>query len=146
MTIGVGLNQINTPERSLSNKGFDVPTRLIAHGQVNMDLSKKWIFSPAFLFQKISSAREFELQGVGTYKFNPDWKFRGGLGYRFGDSAQIILGALYKDFNVGFAYDIGVSSTNSALKNIGAFEIAANYIFKILKKPSVDPAVFCPRF
>ncbi len=146
MNIGIGLNHLNSPKNGLVQAGFKLPMRLIAHGQLNVDLNKQWIFSPAFLFQKISSAKEFELQGVGTYKFSPDWKFRGGLGYRFGDSGQVILGALYKDLNVGFAYDIGMSKTNSALKNIGAFEIAANYIFKILKKPSVDPAVFCPRF
>ena len=146
LTIGVGLNHLNRPENGLVDKGFNLPTRLIAHGQLNMALNNKWGLSPAFLFQQISSASEFELQGVSTYYFNPDWKFRGGLGYRFGDSAQVILGALYKNLNVGFSYDIGASGTNSALKNIGAFEIAANYIFKIMKKPTVKPAVFCPRF
>lgn len=146
ISIGVGLNHLNAPKNGQVDNGYKMPMRLIAHGQLNMDMGKKWILSPAFLFQKISSVSEFELQGVGAYKMNPDWNLRGGLGYRLGDAAQVILGATYKDLNVGFAYDIGVSGTNSALKNIGAFEIAANYIFKIVKKPVVDPVIFCPRF
>ncbi len=146
MVIGVGLNHLNSPKNGQVDKGYKLPMRMIAHGQVNMDMGSKWIFSPAFLYQSIASVGEFELQGVGTYKFNPDWNFRGGLGYRLGDAAQVILGATYKDLNVGFSYDIGMSGTNSALKNVGAFEIAANYILKIAKKPKVDPVIFCPRF
>ncbi len=146
MSIGVGLNHLNAPKNGQVDKGYKLPMRMIAHAQVNMDMGKKWILSPALLFQKISTVSELELQGVGTYKMNPDWNLRGGLGYRLGDAAQVILGATYKDLNVGFAYDVGVSGTNSALKNVGAFEIAANYIFKIAKKPVVDPVIFCPRF
>ncbi len=146
MNIGIGVNHLNSPKNGQIELGYKLPMRLIAHGQVNVDYGKKWILSPAFLYQSISSSSELELQAVGTYKFSPDWKFRGGAGYRLGDAAEILLGAHYKDLNVGFAYDIGVSGRNSALKNIGAFEIAANYIFKIFKKPKVDPIIFCPRF
>ncbi len=144
--LGVGVNHLNAPRRGIVNASFELPARLMAHGQLNMDLNKKWILSPAFLYQQIGPGYEAAVQAVGTYDFNKDWDFRAGLGYRFGDAAQVILGALYKDLTVGFAYDIGASGTNSALKNIGAFEIAANYIFKIYKKPKVDPAIFCPRF
>ncbi len=146
MNIGVGLNHLNSPKNGQLEAGYKLPMRLIAHGQLNMDYGKKWIISPAFLYQTIAAGSELELQGVGTYKFNPDWKFRGGLGYRFGDATEVLLGANYKNLNVGFAYDIGTSGRNSALKNIGAFEIAANYIFKLIKKPKVDPVIFCPRF
>lgn len=146
MNIGIGLNHLNSPKNGQVDKSYKLPMRLIAHGQVNMDMGPKWIFSPAFLYQSITKGNEIDLQGVGTYKFSPDWNFRGGLGYRLGDAAQVILGAKYKDLNVGFSYDIGVSGANSALKNVGAFEIAANYIFKIAKKPTVDPVIFCPRF
>lgn len=145
-TIGVGLNHFNKPKRSLVNTALKAKARLIAHGELNMGLTDKWGIAPALLYQSYEGASEMELQGVGVYKFSRDWKFRGGLGYRFGDATQIILGANYKDFNVGFAYDIGAFGKDSTVKEIGAFEIAANYIFKKYKQPKVPTAIFCPRF
>jgi len=47
---------------------------------------------------------------------------------------------------VMLGYDVNISSLSSASGSFGAFELAAQYIGKIYKRPNPDPIIFCPRF
>lgn len=57
-------------------------------------------------------------------------KFWGGLNYRFQDAVSIIAGLQYKNFKIGYSYDITTSKlglTNTA----GSHEVMLKYCFKI---------------
>jgi len=70
----------------------------------------------------------------------------GGLGYRWGDSFNILLGADIKDVRIQFAYDINANGLIPATNTVGGFELGVSYIGKVYKKPKVDPTQVCPRF
>ena len=56
--------------------------------------------------------------------------FWGGLNYRYQDAVSLILGMQYKNFKIGYSYDITTSKlglTNTA----GSHEIMLKYCFKI---------------
>ena len=62
-------------------------------------------------------------------------KFWGGVSYRVQDAVVILLGMNYKNFRIGYAYDITTSRLASAGSS-GSHEIMLGYCFKIvIEKP-----------
>jgi hypothetical protein len=74
----------------------------------------------------------------------------GGLGYRsgdgIGDALQVMVGAQIKEIRVMLGYDLNISSLSLASGSQGGFELSAQYIGRIYKRPNPDPVIFCPRF
>ena len=160
LTLGLAFNHITTPNYSLipSDKvrqenlpdsiAVDNPLDISFHGLLNVDLSKKWMISPGVFYQNKSGANEIVLQTQMGYYLNEkkDTKLNFGLGYRFGDAGQVLLGMDYKNLKVGASYDVNISSLTEVSNTVGGFEIAIAYIAKIYKKPKVKPVIICPRF
>ncbi len=126
------------------------PRVMIGHGEFNIDLSPKWVFSPSFLYMGAAGTNtdQMGIQAMAGRHFNPekDITFRFGAGYRLSDAVEALIGFDFKGLRIGAAYDITVSERATANINQGAFEIAASYIAKIRKAPVVKPVIFCPRF
>jgi len=142
---------------------YRIPKTFILHGTYNVDLSNVWSLSPSFLFQQARNQNEAVIQFLGGYKLmkreiRDDGKkgklikdknapkIRFGLGYRLGDAMQVLLGYEVGDLRIGLGYDLTLSSLSDANSGNGAFELAANYIFRIYKQPDVDPTILCPKF
>lgn len=152
MELGFSLLHLTTPAYNLisensSNPNQDLPAQFILHGRYRVDMSEKWLFSPAFLFQGITGANEIAIQGNLGYKLNPDnpTVLKGGVGYRLRDAIQILLGLDYGDLSVGLSYDANISDLTKVSNTFGGFEVAVAYIIKIYKQPDVKPAFMCPR-
>ena len=122
------------------------PWRTTAHGRLKVPLTDMWSITPGFLWQNTAGANEIALQNWVGRKVNEDFTLNAGLAYRFSDAAEVLLGADYKDLRVALSYDVNVSSLNEVSNFKGGFEIAAYYIIKIYQKPTVKPAILCPRF
>lgn len=56
--------------------------------------------------------------------------FWGGAGYRLGESIILILGVAYKDFRIGYSYDISINKMGLPAWG-GTHEIMLNYRFKL---------------
>ena len=80
----------------------------------------------------------------GGYVINPEEQITMllGLGYRLQDAVIPYVGVDYKTFRVGLAYDLNASKLGAGT----ALEIAVSYIVRVVKKPTVKPVIFCPRF
>ncbi|MEM9823243.1 MAG: PorP/SprF family type IX secretion system membrane protein [Bacteroidota bacterium] len=125
-----------------------LPMRFQLHGQFNFAMNKKWTLSPGFLYNRISSASELQVQALLGYTINPqkETTLRFGPGYRLGDAFEVLLGVDMKNLRVMASYDVTLSSLSDLNSSVGGFEIAAYYIIKIFKEPVVKPVIFCPRF
>jgi type IX secretion system PorP/SprF family membrane protein len=116
------------------------------HGLVNYRLNEKWSAEPTFMWQTTQGGgNEISVQAWGVHDFKEDIDLRMGLAYRVKDSAKFLFGVDYKDFRAALAYDLNISSANPITNYQGGFEIAAYYIIKIYKKPTLQPAILCPR-
>lgn len=159
LTIGISLYHILKPNYGLltgiSNNVVDpdsstleLPRKFQLHGLFNFDLNKKWTLSPGFLYAQIGPANQFQIQTMLGYTLNKENQtvFRFGPGYRIGDAAQFLLGLDMKELRVAASYDMTLSGLNDINSGVGGFEIAASYIIKIFKAPTVKPVIFCPRF
>lgn len=148
--VGFALQHLITPEYNLitaNNTDNELPMRISAHGQLNADIGEKWMVSPTILFLNLNPATQFAVQGWGGYYLKPerDIILKAGLGYRVGSSGEVLLGIDYKAFKVAASYDINFSELGAVTYNRGGFEIAATYIARIYKKPTVKPVILCPK-
>jgi len=146
---GIAAGHLTTPVNSILNdnrgkNGF----KITGFAQLELGMSDKFSIEPALLFQLESPGKELALQGLASYMLNPkkDLKLNAGLGYRIGDSAQLLFGATYGDLMLGASFDANASSFQGATGFQNGFEIGASYILKIYKKPNVKPVIICPRF
>ena len=161
LEVGFALNHITRPDYSLVGvdqnpnpgpggpnlpKDAPRPFTSTAHARLDVGLTDLWSLSPRILFQSTSGATELAAQAWAGRIINKDVNLNVGLGYRVGDSAQALFGIDYRDLRVALSYDINVSSITAITNSVGGFEVAAYYIVKIFKKPTVKPAILCPRF
>ncbi len=154
ITVGMTFRHLTTPENNFigvtPDDLDDLPLLFTLHGRFNTKLSDKLSLSPAFIYNRISSASEIGLQALIGYELDEkkDMTLYFGPGYRLidNDAVEAILRFDYKQFRVGAAYDFNVSSLSTVSNGQGGFEIAVSYIARIYKKPTVKPVIFCPRF
>ncbi|MEO6133200.1 MAG: PorP/SprF family type IX secretion system membrane protein [Saprospiraceae bacterium] len=154
--IGASADKFGRPDWSALKQGGNYRLNPRIFGQVGLSrvLSNTIRFSPNISYQKILKGAESTLvvQGLFDYLYSKEKEIvlKGGLGYRsgagIGDAIQLILGADIKSINVMLGYDVNVSPLSGASGTVGGFELAAQYIGKIYKKPKPDPVIFCPRF
>jgi len=133
-----------------------IPSRLVFHGGVEQRIGEQFMVMPSFMMQSQSGSGDMELliQAMGgvylPLKDQPKDKPQevlamAGLGSRFGDALQVLIGGQYGPYRVGFAYDINTSDLSQATQNVGGVELALTYIAVIKKKPKPKPTIFCPR-
>lgn len=149
--MGVSMRHITTPgnDFNFGSSSIDLPMRFVAHAQLNTQLNEKWSLTPEAYFSSISPASQVQLHGWAGYSLPPkndkEIMLKGGLGYRFGDSGQVLLGIDFGDIRAQLGYDLTLSELGKYNSRQGGFEIAVSYIGKIFKKPEIKPAILCPR-
>jgi type IX secretion system PorP/SprF family membrane protein len=155
-TIGFAMGKIGSADWSLLKAGgtYKLDPRLHFQAGMSTVMSDKVRFSPSISYQRILEGSQSSLvaQGMIDYLANEakNTILIGGLGYRsgqgIGDAIQLMVGTYIKDIKVMLGYDINISSLSAASGSVGGFELAAQYIGKIYKRPKPDPVIFCPRF
>ncbi|MFZ1676161.1 MAG: PorP/SprF family type IX secretion system membrane protein [Saprospiraceae bacterium] len=154
--IGFSADKFGRPDWSVITQGGDyrLLPRVFAQAGLSRVMSNKVRFSPNISFQKVMKTPEntIVLQGLLDYLYSKEREIvlKGGLGYRsgagIGDAIQVMLGADIKGINVMLGYDVNISPLSGASGTVGGFELAAQYIGKVYKRPKPDPIIFCPRF
>jgi type IX secretion system PorP/SprF family membrane protein len=164
ISFGVAAARFGTPDWSILGTGMDttsgvggtyeVDPRIYVHAGMSRLMSDKVRFLPSITYQKIlnSPANTLVVQGHIDYLYNEGKQtiLKAGIGYRsgqgIGDAIQLMAGAEIKGINFMLGYDVNVSRLSVASSASGGFELSAQYIGKIFKRPNPDPIIFCPRF
>ena len=130
---------------NISNKN-EIGSRINAHLKYRRATSPQMIWEPSLYFSSTTGASNIQIQLRNQYllKKNGDFSIITGLGYRFGDSAQVLTGVQYKDWLIALSYDYGVSELASE-GIASAYELGVQKLFVFNKKPKVKPIIFCPR-
>lgn len=129
---------------SAGGGGFRLPLRFVGYAAAETTMRERFKVRPAVQFQYMDSQYELLLQAIGGYVISPEEQLTllVGLGYRLQDAVIPYVGVDYKTFKVGLAYDLNASKLGAGT----AFELAVSYIVRVVKKPTVKPVIFCPRF
>ncbi len=139
----MGTNSPNIPQGDRLNR------RLNAFVQYYTDINEKLMFNPSIVYQSMGKASNILLQGLMAYTPNnkQDITFNFGIGVRLADNMDVpfYIGADFKDWRVGLAFDTNISGLIQATGNSGAYELAVSKIFSWEKKANVKPKFICPR-
>lgn len=138
--LGFSVFHINSPNESLyveSESKSKVPIRMVAHGSMIYKISDKLKVIPSVIYMNQQKATEL-LMGANAEIALESKLFTavyGGVQFRYGmvdnyDALAGIVGTKFKQFDVGFSYDLNVSQLNVATTNQGAFEISLRYTCK----------------
>lgn len=148
--IGAAFNYIIRQEGSIrSSAGGGIrkrPSKIVFHGLVNRQISDKLSIHPSFIVQnRGNEGTEVMVQAMAGYMLNTelDLRLKGGLGYDLDEGPAVLLGADYGDWKFRMSVDIPVYGIQEAT-GFGGFEIAASRIFRVYKKPVVEPTICCP--
>jgi len=94
--------------------------------EINFPRNPDYQFVPSAIIQSNLSTIRLDVNALLKYKE----VFWGGLGYRLGESVIVLLGVQYKDFRIGYSYDINVNKLALPFFG-GSHEIMLNYRFKL---------------
>ena len=164
LEIGVSMFHIGSPEKqsligeATDSMGIDSTTlgafdrddlnrrsTLRGNARLDLELNDDWRFQPSLYAQTSASVTSVSVQAWASRKLKPEVNLRLGLGYRTGDAAQVLIGLDYQQLRAALSYDLTVSSARQVDNYQGAFELAAQYIINIYKKPTVVPTMLCPK-
>jgi type IX secretion system PorP/SprF family membrane protein len=139
LAIGVGVNNVNLPIETISKQDntADVNLKMRYTGQIGaiIGLSEAFSIRPAVLFQSQAAATELVLGSEFNLKFGSEVGLPSatgvfaGLWYRNQDAIMATAGVEFKNFRVGFAYDMNTSSlADYSGKMNGGFELMVRYV------------------
>ena len=145
---GFSVGNITGRNQSVASSQDNKKIHFVAFAVYDMPILGNLFLTPQAFYQRKGNNQELITQAKLGYLLDEAKGIfvNGGLGYRWGDSVNILLGADIKDVRVQFAYDINVNGLVPATNTVGAFELGVSYIGKVYKKPKVDPTQVCPRF
>lgn len=149
LNIGVAYNYVIKQDGTVGTAGgggFDRPSKIVFHGLIDRNISKTLSIHPSFIVRnRGNEGTEVMVQAMAGYLYKPDINLRlkGGLGYDIDQGPAVLLGADYGDWKFGLSVEIPIYGVAEAT-NFGGFEITASRIFKVYKKPTVDPSICCP--
>ena len=168
---GYAMLNVVRPNVAVITKGTpdgSIPFRHVVRGGFEFDLTKKWTLIPGFLYQNMAKANEANFGVTVGYNIidkEVDGKRERatvflGLWNRLGDDVNGAfayrnitpkIGGEYKNFRIGFAYDVDVSGFASDTKAAGvsrpqAYELSLSYMGFGSKPPKENKWLFNPRY
>ena len=122
-------NIIQSPGKTLAEAGTPLRMKLartfyLTGGYIlSLPNHPSFTITPSFLIKSDGATMQYDISSILTYNN----KFWGGVSYRVLGDISILLGVYYKDFKIGYSYDIDTSvfGTN------GSHEIMLGYCFKL---------------
>jgi type IX secretion system PorP/SprF family membrane protein len=94
--------------------------------EINFPRNPDYQLVPSAIIESDFVKTRVDLNAVLRYKE----VFWGGAGYRLGESIILLLGVQYKDFRIGYSYDISLKVLGLPVYG-GTHEIMLNYRFKL---------------
>lgn len=148
VSIGLSALHLNRPKQSFFNNDdtrLDVKTNVSAIAE--FPVATQLDVLPSILYQRQGTFQETVVGLFGKYHLKPIDGMTtavslGGF-YRMKDAFVLVANMDYKNFNVGFSYDINTSKLIEATNRRGGFEISLIYIFKKVA-PFVAKKRVCP--
>jgi type IX secretion system PorP/SprF family membrane protein len=94
--------------------------------ELNFARHPDYKFIPSVIIETNLAKVRMDINAMLRYK-DVVW---GGIGYRLGESVVVLLGVQYKDFRIGYSYDINANKLALPVFG-GTHEIMLNYRFKL---------------
>lgn len=130
---GFALLHLNRPNESFFGTKYKLPIRKVFNFQLNIEAGEHFMFSPRIFVMEQVKAAEYILGNNFTYVFGPNkikatgfyvgGQVRTGIN-RNTDAFIGIVGMTFERMEVGFNYDVNISTLQTATNRKGAVEVA----------------------
>ena len=127
--LGLALNRLLGSKASYSDEGvFSNKMHFYVNGGYDYQLPDYPLYTlqPSFMVKSDGVTTQVDISCLVKY----DNKFWGGLSYRYQDAIAFLIGLRYKQFQVGYSYDLTTSDI-SRVGTGGSHEIFVNYSFNL---------------
>ncbi len=143
---GFSASHLTQPEDPYINGGTKekLPIRYTAHAGVKLRMSETFSLSPNVLYLRQGNAEEKMAGAYATVTANAETELLAGVNYRFKDAVAPFLGLNYKNFVLGFSYDVNTSDLGKAVNGTSSFELSLSYVGRKSYK-STEQHFVCPR-
>ncbi len=130
LLIGISVYQFTTPNESFIGGGFSWPMRMSFQLGYSYDLDRTDLSLNPYLLHSRQGNFRITLPGVRVrYK-----RYFLGAGYRVGDAVTFSGGMSWKDFRIGYSYDLTISGLSEYHPG-GAHEVGLSYQFLSRETP-----------
>jgi len=150
--LGVAMMHLNKPHFTFSKQGGQstIGRRLNINANFKSYFNNRFSLEPSVYYSIVNDVDKqsnINLQMVGEYQIKKKgkWWLIAGLGYRTGDSFDIITGMRSENTYISFSFDVNVSEYAKVINRVGALELGAYHIILVKQKIKFDPVIYCPR-
>lgn len=141
------------PEAEINKLG----ARMVFHGGATVFLTPSLSLSPSGIFMQQSGASTAVFGAALGYHFNKsnnrysnnnsaNSAFYLGSWYRLNDAIVMLAGVDFRNFNLGFSYDINISDLDQATLNQGGVELSLTFKGIGGNCNRKQGPLYCPRF
>ena len=145
---GISFYHINKPKDPIiSSQSVDlntIPVRYTVHGGLSFNISDIASIVPHFLYMQQGNARETMLGIYVQRNVNEETDIMFGGYYRYKDALAPFIGVDYRNFIMGFSYDVNTSKLGAMSRNANSFELSLSYVQRQGTK-SIFDFIRCPR-
>ncbi len=146
---GVAMYHLLAPRFFFNSSSFvnRIERRLNVYLETKMQAGKRFQLNPAVYYSLMGQAQilQIQLNSKTLLTKKGSTLLTAGLGYRLNDAFQILLGAIYKQWEFGLSYDMTVSTASEYTRSVGGLELGVKRYITKFKKPKVEPILICPR-
>ncbi len=125
--VGIAFSHINSPKSSFFNENIHLPLKTAFYGNALFDLNNLFGFEPFFLFSLQGSSNEF-VYGIKSIFHFENNNLKLGLGNRAKDALIIYSSFSFKNFELGFSYDVNLQNIRNQ-GNANSIEFSLIYQF-----------------
>jgi len=144
-TIGGAVSRISI-SRVVAERFINKPhLRINAHASYQFPISEKFSLDPTIWYSRSVVFTNLMTQMNSNYRLSKKNILHTGIGYRWDDSVDFLVGLTYDTWTFSLAFDMTVSSAAAYNNNNGAIELGVYKIINIYKRPVVKPVKFCDR-
>lgn len=144
---GISMFNMIQPFNTFTEGTDDLMRRISISGGLDARLAKRFSILPSLIFMHQANAQEINAGLSGAIDVSKEFILYTGVYYRVQDAVIPYLGADFKGVRLGLSYDINASSLGKIDGGPnGAVELSLIYVGKVKALPTVNPAMYCPRF
>lgn len=150
--LGVSLAHVNKPTETFKQERIVLPTKLQFNGGLHMKLDDYFAVRSELNYSTQGGFNEFMIGGLVSYEVEPDMSgvetrmaLSAGVMARLKDAIIPVVKLRYQQFELGFSYDVNLSSLQTVSKGKGGFEFTLSY--RAFTRAAEEAGrLLCPRF
>lgn len=144
-TLGGAVSRISL-SRVTTGRFINKPyLRINAHASYQFPITDKFSLDPTIWYSRSVVFSNLMTQMNSHYKLGKKNILHTGIGYRWDDSVDFLVGLTYDTWTFSLAFDLTVSSAALYNNNNGAIELGVYKLINIYKRPVVKRKKFCDR-